>query len=132
MENSNLKLSAKEINSKEFSGKNGGYDALQVDRYLDLIDDVTPDGVGALYIAFEQFANNYKKLKSSYDDLLKTCQMYKDKLSESEYQKALIKEELSLLKQNNGGNTSNIELLQRISSLEQALYNLGKDPSKIK
>lgn len=124
MENSNLKLSAKEINSKEFSGKNGGYDALQVDRYLDLIVND--------YIAFEQFANNYKKLKSSYDDLLKTCQMYKDKLSESEYQKALIKEELSLLKQNNGGNTSNIELLQRISSLEQALYNLGKDPSKIK
>lgn len=124
MENSNLKLSAKEINSKEFSGKNGGYDALQVDRYLDLIIND--------YIAFEQFANNYKKLKSSYDDLLKTCQMYKDKLSESEYQKALIKEELSLLKQNNGSNTSNIELLQRISSLEQALYNLGKDPSKIK
>ena len=124
MENSNLKLSAKEINSKEFSGKNGGYDALQVDRYLDLIVND--------YIAFEQFANNYKKLKSSYDDLLKTCQMYKDKLSESEYQKALIKEELSLLKQNNGSNTSNIELLQRISSLEQALYNLGKDPSKIK
>ena len=124
MEELNLKLSAQEINSKEFSGKNGGYDALQVDRYLDLI---VSD-----YIAFEQYVNNNKKLIKSYEDLRKTCETYKSKLSEAEYQKALIQEELTLLKQNEGMSVSNIELLQRISVLEQALYNLGKDPSKIK
>ena len=50
MEELKLKLSASEINSKEFQAKNGGYDALQVDRYLDLIVND--------YIAFEQYENS--------------------------------------------------------------------------
>lgn len=124
MEELSLKLSAKEINSKEFQAKNGGYDSLQVDRYLDLIVND--------YITFEKYANAASKLETNYEELKKTCEMYKKKLSDSEYEKALIQEELSVLKQNEGASVSNIELLQRISSLEQALYNLGKDPSKIK
>ena len=119
-----LKLSASEINSKEFQAKNGGYDALQVDRYLDLIVND--------YIAFEQYENSTKKLYANYDELVKTCEIYKTKLSESEYQRTLLQEKVEVLKQNEGNATSNIELLQRISTLEQALYNLGKDPSKIK
>ena len=118
MEELKLKLSASEINSKEFQAKNGGYDALQVDRYLDLIVND--------YIAFEQYEN------ANYDELVKTCEIYKSKLSESEYQRTLLQEKVEVLKQNEGNATSNIELLQRISTLEQALYNLGKDPSKIK
>ena len=39
MEELKLKLSASEINSKEFQAKNGGYDALELDRYLDLIHE---------------------------------------------------------------------------------------------
>lgn len=120
----NLKLSAQEVNSKEFSGKNGGYDALQVDKYLDI---VVSD-----YIAFEQYVNNTNKMVKAYDDLRRTCETYKAKLSESEYKQALLQEELNVLKQNEGMSVSNIELLQRISVLEQALYKLGKDPSKIK
>ena len=124
MEELKLKLSASEINSKEFQAKNGGYDSLQVDRYLDLIVND--------YIAFEQYENSTKKLYANYDELLKTCEIYKSKLSESEYQRTLLQEKVEVLKQNEGNATSNIELLQRISTLEQALYNLGKDPSKIK
>ncbi len=124
MEELKLKLSASEINSKEFQAKNGGYDALQVDRYLDLIVND--------YIAFEQYENSTKKLYANYDELVKTCEIYKTKLSESEYQRTLLQEKVEVLKQNEGNATSNIELLQRISTLEQALYNLGKDPSKIK
>jgi divIVA domain len=124
MEELKLKLSASEINSKEFQAKNGGYDALQVDRYLDLIVND--------YIAFEQYENSTKKLYTNYDELVKTCEIYKTKLSESEYQRTLLQEKVEVLKQNEGNATSNIELLQRISTLEQALYNLGKDPSKIK
>ncbi len=124
MEELKLKLSASEINSKEFQAKNGGYDSLQVDRYLDLIVND--------YIAFEQYENLTKKLYANYDELVKTCEIYKSKLSESEYQRTLLQEKVEVLKQNEGNATSNIELLQRISTLEQALYNLGKDPSKIK
>ena len=124
MEELKLKLSASEINSKEFQAKNGGYDSLQVDRYLDLIVND--------YIAFEQYENSTKKLYANYDELVKTCEIYKSKLSESEYQRTLLQEKVEVLKQNEGKATSNIELLQRISTLEQALYNLGKDPSKIK
>ena len=124
MDELNLKLSAQEVNSKEFSGKNGGYDALQVDKYLDLI---VSD-----YIAFEQYVNSTNKTVKAFEDLRRTCETYKVKLSESEYKQALLQEELNILKQNEGMSVSNIELLQRISVLEQALYNLGKDPSKIK
>ena len=73
-----------------------------------------------------------RKIIEQYEELKKTCERYKNKLSEVEYQKALLQEELDVLKQNEGLTSSNIELLQRISVLEQALYNLGKDPSKIK
>ena len=124
MDELNLKLSAQEVNSKEFSGKNGGYDALQVDKYLDLI---VSD-----YIAFEQYVNTTNKTVKAFEDLRRTCETYKVKLSESEYKQALLQEELNILKQNEGMSVSNIELLQRISVLEQALYKLGKDPSKIK
>lgn len=124
MDELNLKLSAQEVNSKEFSGKNGGYDALQVDKYLDLI---VSD-----YIAFEQYVNTTNKTVKAFEDLRRTCETYKVKLSESEYKQALLQEELNILKQNEGISVSNIELLQRISVLEQALYKLGKDPSKIK
>ena len=124
MEDLELKLSAKEINSKEFQATDGGYDALQVDKYLDLVVND--------YIAFEQYSNHMRKIIEQYEELKKTCERYKNKLSEVEYQKALLQEELDVLKQNEGLTSSNIELLQRISVLEQALYNLGKDPSKIK
>ena len=124
MDELNLKLSAQEVNSKEFFGKNGGYDALQVDKYLDLI---VSD-----YIAFEQYVNSTNKTVKAFEDLRRTCETYKVKLSESEYKQALLQEELNILKQNEGMSVSNIELLQRISVLEQALYKLGKDPSKIK
>ena len=124
MDELNLKLSAQEVNSKEFSGKNGGYDALQVDKYLDLI---VSD-----YIAFEQYVNSTNKTVKAFEDLRRTCETYKVKLSESEYKQALLQEELNILKKNEGMSVSNIELLQRISVLEQALYKLGKDPSKIK
>ena len=124
MDELNLKLSAQEVNSKEFSGKNGGYDALQVDKYLDLI---VSD-----YIAFEQYVNSTNKTVKAFEDLRRTCETYKVKLSESEYKQALLQEELNILKQNEGMSVSNIEFLQRISVLEQALYKLGKDPSKIK
>ena len=124
MDELNLKLSAQEVNSKEFSGKNGGYDALQVDKYLDLVVND--------YIAFEKYCNSMKKLESSYDDLKKLCESYKEKFSDAEYKKTLLEEEVKVLKQNGTAAYSNLELLQRISVLEQALYNLGKDPSKIK
>ena len=124
MEDLQLKLSAKEINSKEFQGKSGGYDALQVDKYLDLVVND--------YIAFEKYCNSMKKLESSYDDLKKLCESYKEKFSDAEYKKTLLEEEVKVLKQNGTAAYSNLELLQRISVLEQALYNLGKDPSKIK
>lgn len=124
MEELQLKLSAKEINAKKFQGKDGGYDALQVDKYLDLVVND--------YIAFEQFASSMKKIINSFNELKSNSIEYQEKLSELEQQNNLLKEELNVIKQNEGAVQSNIELLQRISLLEQALYNLGKDPSKIK
>ena len=74
MEDLDLKLSAKEINSKEFQATDGGYDALQVDKYLDLVVND--------YIAFEQYSNHMRKIIEQYEELKKTCERYKNKLSE--------------------------------------------------
>ena len=56
----------------------------------------------------------------------------KEIANENDTKKIAFDDKFDVLKQNEGLTSSNIELLQRISVLEQALYNLGKDPSKIK
>ncbi len=118
-----LKLTPEEINSKVFSGKDGGYDALEVDKYLDLVVND--------YIAFDQYHLECVKMEKELTELRRTLNNYKAKLSEEEYERALLQEKLEAMTKN-GSNLENIELLQRISLLEQELYKLGKDPSRIK
>ena len=118
-----FKLSPNEINSKVFQGKNGGYDSLEVDKYLDL---VVSD-----YIAFEQFKLENDKIEKENNELKKSLENYRAKISQLEYENTSMKEKIDAYSKN-GNNLDNIELLQRISTLEQELYNLGKDPSKIR
>lgn len=117
----NLKLSAKRIVDQEFSGKKPGYDALQVDEFL---DEVVKD-----YIAFEQYSN---QTSATIEDLNKTCKLLKERLAQVEIQNSVMTEKFKNISDNKDVSLSNLDLLKRISLLEQALYKTGIDPSKIK
>lgn len=114
-------LSSQKIIDKEFSAKKPGYDALEVDRFLDaIVDD---------YFSFE---NYIKTLELQVDELKKTAKLYKERMDQMEIQNAVMTDKLSNISNNEAASLSNIDLLKRISNLEQALYKAGIDPSTIK
>lgn len=119
--NLNLKFDPKKIVDHEFSGKKPGYDALQVDRFL---DEIVTD-----YIAMEKFK---KEANLMIEELDKTCKLYKSRLNEVEVKNVVLNEKLKNISDNVDASLSNIDLLKRISLLEQALFKAGVDPSKIK
>lgn len=109
------------IVDKEFKAQKYGYDALEVDAFLDeIVDD---------YISIDQYVT---KLEKDYDELVKTSKLYKTRLDQAELQNAVLNEKLGGIKNNESASLSNIDLLKRISALEQALFKLGVDPSTIK
>ena len=115
------KLSPSKIVDKEFSPKKHGYDALEVDKFLDeVVDD---------YILMQQ---HIAKLEKDYEDIVKTAKLYKNRLDQAEVQNEVMKEKLGDISNNKDASLSNIDLLKKISALEQALYKLGVDPSTIK
>jgi DivIVA domain-containing protein len=115
------KLSPSKIVDKEFSAKKHGYDALEVDKFLDeIVDD---------YVSMENYIS---KLEKELDDLMRTTKLYKTRMDQAEVQNEVMKEKLGGISSNKEVSLSNIDLLKRISSLEQALYKLGVDPSSIK
>ena len=117
----NTKLSPSKIVDKEFTPKKHGYDALEVDKFLDeIVDD---------YILLEQYVT---RLEKEHEDLMKTAKLYKSRLDQAEIQNEIMKEKLGDITHNKDVSLSNLDLLKRISALEQALYKLGVDPSTIK
>ena len=115
------KLSPSKIVDKEFTAKNHGYDALEVDKFLDeIVDD---------YIEMEKYIS---KIEKEYEDVMKTAKFYKTRLDQTEVQNEVMKEKLGDISNNKDASLSNIDLLKRISALEQALFKLGIDPSTIK
>ncbi len=115
------KLNAQMILDKEFPAKKPGYDALEVDKYLDIIVDD--------YSHFEEYV---KELEHKVDELEKTVKLYKSRMDQIEIQNAVLSDKLSNISNNESASLSNIDLLKRISLLEQALFKAGIDPSNIK
>lgn len=115
------KLSPSKIVDKEFTAKKHGYDALEVDKFLDeIVDD---------HILMQQHID---KLEKDYEEIVKTAKLYKNRLDQAEVQNEVMKEKLGNISDNKDASLSNIDLLKKISALEQALYKLGIDPSTIK
>jgi DivIVA domain-containing protein len=115
------KLNSRKIVDKEFKAKRNGYDALEVDEFLDeVVDD---------YVALEQYVN---ALEKKVDDLQKDVKLYKTRLDQAEIQNEIMSKKLENISENDNASLSNLEYLKRISLLEQALFKAGIDPSKIK
>ncbi len=117
-----LKLSADEIYNKEFTGSKSGYDCLQVDTML--------DSVIADYEAMDGYVN---KTDARVAELEKYNKILNDRVTKLETDNAILQKKLSdftgPLPETNG---DNLDLLKRVSKLEEALYKLGGDPTKIK
>lgn len=117
-----LQLNSQKIMDKEFSGKKPGYDALEVDEFLDL---VISD-----YDKMEKYVNDVNKV---IVELQKTCKVYKDRLDNIEVQNEILSDRLKNISDNDSNvSLSNIDLLKKISLLEQALFKAGIDPNSIK
>lgn len=115
-----LDLSAEKILKKRFSPNLKGYQALEVDTFLDRV------------LKDYEFLELYQKSEVPLMDALKAeNKAHKEKIQELEIQNALLKEKFKNLDDDTGVSLSNIDLLKRIKSLESALFRLGKDPNKI-
>lgn len=115
-----LKLDANKIYHKEFEGTKPGYNALQVDSFLDI---VIKD--------YEMMDNYIVSAEETIEDLTKMNKMLKDRLTQIEANNAVMNEKLKNISDNENASLSNLDLLKRISALEQALYKAGINPNTI-
>lgn len=117
-----LELSAKKIVDKEFQGKKMGYDPLEVDQFLDMV--ITD---------YNQIEKYVTEMKTLLYEMQKTCKIYKERLENAEVNNEILSDKLKNISENDSDvSLSNIDLLKRISLLEQTLYKAGIDPNLIK
>lgn len=116
-----LKQSADSILDREFSANKAGYDAYEVDS---LLDEIVSD-----YLAMQQYLQKKEKYIS---DIEKENVLLKSNVEKLEVENAVFNEKFKSISENENLSLSNLDLLKRISALENALYKLGKDPNEIK
>ena len=115
-----LKLDANKIIHKHFLATKPGYDALQVDTFLDIVKDD--------YNAMEAYVS---EAESSIDDLKAKVDFLNREVTRVEAENVSLKSKLGDLADNQEVNLDNLELLKRISNLEKALVRLGINPNTI-
>ncbi len=115
-----LLLDSNKIYHKVFEGTKPGYDALQVDSFLDL---VIKD-----YDAFQGYIQNSER---QIEELEGKVNLLNEQLSKVEVENATLKQRLGDLSSNDEASLSNLELLKRISLLEKALSKAGINPKTI-
>ena len=116
-----LHLSSRDILNKKFKQAPNGYDADEVDNFLDKIledyrnIDKEIDGLNANIISLKR---DNETLKASLRDKEQIISVQKSK-------------NIALMS-NHQSSLDNLELLQRCSAYERKLYELGVDPNKVK
>lgn len=120
MEDKTISLNARKILTQVFTPDVKGYDPDQVDEFL---DTVAKD-----YLAFEAYYNDSRKYIVELETQLRKS---RESVSSLEIENARLSNRLDGIKDSDSVNSSNIELLQRISRLEKELFRLGVDPRKI-
>ncbi len=99
-----INLTSKEILEKDFKVDTMGYSRPEVDKFLDVIIQ-----------DYEQFKNFIKELESEKKSLIEDNIILKQEIRS-------LKTKLDVLKENSGSETTNADLLRRISNLEKIIY----------
>lgn len=119
-----LDLDENGIYDVQFGAFKPGYDPLAVDSFL--------DGIMGDYERFEAFYRDAKAALSQKADVLSALN---NRISTLETQNVVLKKKIDEYEAVAGSDMKgkdNLDLLRRISKLEEALYDIGIDPSSIK
>jgi DivIVA domain-containing protein len=108
---SKIKLDYLQILDKDFSVKPNGYDAKEVDLFLDtIIED---------YKAYEEINNQFIMLQKANNNLRK-------KNNDLELEVETLKSKAKDVTTSGEVDFNNVELLKKISQLEEQVYNLER------
>ncbi len=108
--NCHLHLEPSTLYHKEFSGTKPGYDALQVDTFLDIVIED--------YQTFETYADSLEAQIADYDVKFK---IINQQMSDVQAENANLKKRLFEIEDNQDASVNNLELLKKINLLEKAL-----------
>ncbi len=114
---SKIKLDYLQILDKDFSVKPNGYDAKEVDLFLDMIIED--------YKAYEEINNQFIMLQKSANNLRK-------KNNDLELEVETLKSKAKDVNAGGEVDFNNVELLKKISQLEEQVYNLEEQLRKAK
>jgi len=117
------KLTKQNILQKRFKADVKGYDALEVDRFL---DEICED--------YERIETFLSQSLPELHDVKVQLEKLKERFHALEMEHAELKEKASVIDKNKTVeiNQDNFNLYRRIGLLEKELYKLGIDPNKIK
>ncbi len=100
-------LTSRDILEKEFKIDTRGYRPQEVDKFLDIIIK-----------DYEEFSSIIKELEKEKQELVEDNVLLKQEVRK-------LKTKLDVLEDSDSGNTSNADVLRRISKLEKIIY--GKE-----
>ncbi|MDD6241147.1 MAG: DivIVA domain-containing protein [Eubacteriales bacterium] len=115
-----LLLDSNKVYHKVFEGSKPGYDALQVDSFLDIV--IKDYDTFASYVAVTD--QEISNLKAKVDVLT-------SQLSKAQAEKASLEAKMGEISSHEDTSLNNLELLRKISALEKALSKLGVNPTTI-
>ena len=116
-----LQLDSKIILDKVFNPSTPGYNALEVDEFLDKI-------ISDYKIVESNFLANQKDV----DNLTSEIQQLRKTIETLDIENKSLKSKISGISDVSKVNYTNIEMVKRINNLEKALWKLGVNPTNIK
>lgn len=117
---SRIALDSNKIIDKTFSVSVKGYRALEVDEFLDIVAN-----------DYEAFEEEFNKINKELETLRNQNKEYFKQISELEAKNTMLSNKISSIKDDTAVSISNLDLLNRIKKLEDALYKAGIDPTKM-
>lgn len=116
-----LNLDSSMILEKQFDGQLRGYNALQVDKFLDMIIK-----------DYKIIEENYLIEKEKLDQLKKENTELQRELDVAKVENSKMQTKVGGIRDSNSVSNENINNLKKIAAYEKFLYNHGYDPTKIK
>ena len=116
-----LQLNSKSILDKTFNSSTPGYNALEVDEFLDKI-------INDYKIVETNFLTNIKYVQSLANEI----QQLKKTVETLDIENKSLKSKISGIGDVSKVNYTNIDMVKRINALEKALWKLGVNPTNIK